>query len=365
MRLFAGTASTGTRCPHDAGTQRKMRAVSPVTTACDPRRMTAASPRPAAARARSRLRRHPLLAAGLALGLLACAHAVAFHVFLVTDDTLDELSGIAASRLHPGALWTLEDGGNPAELVAIDDKGHRLAGYVVSAATNTDWEDLAPFQWQGRPHLLIADVGDNNAERPRVRLYAVPEPSALADGSIRPVWATDMVWSDGPRDCEAVAVDSSRGEILFISKRTLPPALDVAKLPAQPPGVTAHGDGSGAVIDPAPLRAEYVAPLSGVPVTPEADIRADFRNEWRHQTTAAALSPDGRQLAVMTYSEVLVYTRQDDDDWGAAVTGTPVLIALPRLQQAEAMAWSTDGKRLLVTGERTPTPVYSLPAPVR
>lgn len=269
----------------------------------------------------------------------------------IDDPTLDEISGIAASRLHPGAVWVLEDGGNPAALFGIDRSGRRQARIEIAGVENLDWEALAPFRWRNRPHLLIADVGDNDAVRSRVRLHAVAEPKAWRDATIAPVWSAELEWSDGPRDCEGIAVDSARGDILLVSKRTSPPRLYIAALPV------AEGPGT------APLRAEFAAALVGVPVAPEAEVRADRTAAWRHQPTGIALSPDARTLAVLTYSEVLLYTRRGDEPWAEAVSRRPTLLPLPAIRQAEAIAWSTDGRTLLISGEQAPAPIHTLPVP--
>lgn len=269
---------------------------------------------------------------------------------------LDEISGIAASQVHHGVLWALEDNANPAELVALDASGQRRATLHIAGADNLDWEDLARFDWQGRPHLLIADVGDNDAKRARVRLLAIAEPETLVDATVTPVWDRELVWSDGPRDSEAVVVDAARGEILLVTKRTLPPRLYVAALPPSP------SDDAGTAEEP--LRAEFVVALAGVPVTPMEDVRADYRAAWRHQPTAASLSPDGRRLAVLTYVEVLIYTRNGDEDWAAAVSRPPQILPLPTMRQAEAISWTVNGGSLLVTGEKLPTPIHRLPLPV-
>ena len=54
--------------------------------------------------------------------------------------------------------------------------------------------------------------------------------SELRDGdTLRPAWSIAFRWPDGPRDCEAMAVDAANSEVLLISKkrvpaRTVPPA---------------------------------------------------------------------------------------------------------------------------------------------
>ena len=45
--------------------------------------------------------------------------------------SLDEASGIAASRNNPGVLWTENDSGNAAVVYAIDPQGRNLGAYAL------------------------------------------------------------------------------------------------------------------------------------------------------------------------------------------------------------------------------------------
>ena len=59
---------------------------------------------------------------------------------------------------------------------------------------------------------------------------APPKPAA----PLKPAWSIAFRWPDGARDCEAVAVDAARGQILLISKKRQPPELFA--LPLRPRG---------------------------------------------------------------------------------------------------------------------------------
>src|SRR5690606_35887206 len=109
----------------------------------------------------------------------------------------------------------------------------KLATWRVEGAENTDWEDLAAFRFEGRDWLLVADTGDNGGLRRTLQLHVFEEPARVADGVLRPAWTIVFRWPDGPRDCEAVAVDPVRGEVLLVSKRRQPPELFA--LPLRPP----------------------------------------------------------------------------------------------------------------------------------
>src|SRR3546814_8112412 len=55
------------------------------------------------------------------------------------------------------------------------------------------------------------------------------EPASLDEvaqhAPLEPAWSIAFRWPDGARDCEAVAVDAQRGEVLLISKKRTPPEL--------------------------------------------------------------------------------------------------------------------------------------------
>lgn len=286
-----------------------------------------------------------LLLAGMLAGCGASSLPFAQLSGLILDPKLDEISGLAASHVHPDTLWVHNDGGNAPMLYAIGKRGGTLARFRVTGVVNTDWEDIAAFDLDGRHYLLIADVGDNGALRHSAQLHVIEEPATLTDGTLTPAWSIVFRWPDGPRDCEAVAVDATHGQVLLISKRQRPPELFALPLRH------AHGV----------QVARRIGTLAGIPARDAAELRDNPRAaRIRHQVTAADLAPDGRQLAVLTYAELLVYTRRGDESWAQAVAGTPTVNPLPWLPQAEALGWAPGGQALYATGEAMPAPLLYL-----
>ena len=289
------------------------------------------------------------LAALAVAGLAACSPPplpFARLSGLVTSRQLDEISGLAASRAHPGTLWAINDSGNPTRLYAISPRGRLLARFEVRGAKNIDWEDLASFDLDGRHYLLVADTGDNGGLRRNIALHVFEEPAQLTSGTLRPAWTIRARWPDGPRDVEGVAVDAREGKVLLVSKKRKPPELFV--LPLADPGREVRE----------PRR---IGRLAGVP---EADPGLQ-RNEPKlaklsSQVTAADLSPDGRTLAVLTYGSVLFYRRAPGQDWGEAIAIAPEAHDVPLIPQAEALAWTTGGAGLYATGEFNPAPIFYL-----
>jgi hypothetical protein len=264
---------------------------------------------------------------------------------VLLDSQLAETSGLAASRRHRDVLWLHDDGGNPARLFAIDTNGNRLATLRIEGVTKTDWEDMAAFRLDGRDYLLIADTGDNGGLRRTLQLHAIEEPSRLVNARLKPAWSLAFRWPDGARDCEAIAIDERNRQILLISKKRQPP--EVFALPLRPQrGVQ---------------TAQRLGTLAGVPKPdPEEARRNPKQARTLHQITAADISPDDRTLAVMTYRDLLLYPRRNDQSWAQAVRAAPKVVALPWLPQAEAMGWSGDGKAIYVTGEFIPAPLYRI-----
>ena len=287
--------------------------------------------------------------AALLLGIAACAPPslpFARLAGLITSGDLDEISGLAASRTHDDVLWAIEDSGNPARLYALSRRGRILARYRVEGAKNIDWEDLASFDLDGRHYLLVADTGDNGGQRRDFVLHVFEEPKTLANGTLKPAWSIRARWADGPRDCEAVAVDAAAGKVLLLSKKRKPPELFA--LPLADP----HGEWR---------EARRIGRLAGVPEADKDLQRSDPElARLSPLVTAADLSPDGRTLAVLTYGSVLFYRRQPGEDWGEAVSRPPEAHDVPLIPQAEALAWSAGGGGLYATGEFTPAPIFYL-----
>jgi hypothetical protein len=264
---------------------------------------------------------------------------------VLLDSQLAEISGLAPSRRHRNVLWLHDDGGNPARLFAVRPDGDRLATLRIEGVTKTDWEDMAAFRLDGRDYLLIADTGDNGGLRRTLQLHVVEEPARLENARLKPAWSVAFRWPDGARDCEAVAVDERAGQILLISKKRQPPEVFTLPLRARP-GVQ---------------TAQRIGRLAGVPQPTARELRANAKQaRIMNQVTSADTAPDKRTLAVLTYRNVLLYSRRDGESWARAVARTPRVIELPWIPQAEAVGWKADGKALYATGEFIPAPLYRI-----
>lgn len=294
-------------------------------------------------------RRLGLLFGLAALGSTLAAPPAFDYPALITEPRLDEISGLAASSQLADILWTHNDGDDDANLYAIDSHGRLRATVTIAGADNLDWEDLAAFTLEGRRYLLVADTGDNGGLRPELSLYVIEEPTELRDQTVPLAWRVRFRWPDGARDCEAVDVDSQRGEILLISKKRVPPELFRLPLLAGEQPV---------------LEAERIGLLHGIEQPTETDLRRNpVYGRYRSQITGVSVSPDGGYLAVLNYRQLLLY-RSDPAGWGQAVARPPVVLTYPWLPQAEAVTFSLDGRHLYIASERIPTPLLRLSVPL-
>lgn len=294
------------------------------------------------------------MATGLSLLLtLSPALRAQQSVGLIQVPELEEISGLSVSYRVPGRLWVHNDSGNPPRLYALDEQG-RLQQVVEVRVENRDWEDLAAFEWQGQPWLAIADTGANFSLRRRAAILLLQEPVAVAQpSSIGVSRRIEFDYPDRTPDVEAMAVDAQTGQILLLEKMHPPARLYALDLDG-PPRQRARR--LGELPDWWPEPATLVEPIG--------------HQRYRGAATAMDLSRDGRRLAVLTSTHWMVFTRERDEDWAAALQRAPCVgrIRTPDAPHwptfFEALAWDAQG-RLWISGEQHDAPLLRLdPAPL-
>jgi hypothetical protein len=270
----------------------------------------------------------------------------------LSDSSIREASGIAASRRRADILWVINDSGNEPLIYAVGLDGSDRGHVPIRNARNQDWEDLAAFVYNRTAFLLIADCGDNENRRKTCFLYIIEEPRVGPAGIVEKSpqewsWRIEYVYADGPRDCEGVAVDMHRREILLLTKRTDPPVLYSLPLTFMQSDTV--------------QTARPVARVGGIPKPTTEDLREDpLFGRFRSQPTAMDISLDGKIIAVLTYKQVFLFDRRSNESWPQVFGRTPVPLVIPRMRQAEALCFSTDGGSLLMTSEKLPAPLYRL-----
>lgn len=227
------------------------------------------------------------------------------QVSTLADLRIVESSGLAVSATHDDLAYTVNDSGHDPLVFAV----RVSTGETVGVTTlGVDWFDVEALGLDSEGTLWVADIGDNNAVREELRLYALPEPGE-GDADIAPD-EYRLVYPDGPRDAEAIAVDPADGTVHILTKEV--PEGRVFTMPA----------------DATPSQvAELVPGPAGLPPL----------------VTDAAFHPDGSAVAVRTYVEVLDV---DPETWEIRTRDF-----LPPQPQGETLAFEPGGDTFLIGSE--------------
>jgi len=269
------------------------------------------------------------LPAALSAQALAPRPVQAVRTGAFQDPRLSESSGVAASARFPRVLYTVNDSGNDPVLFATDSSGRPLGAWRVPGAANRDWEALTLGPCPAGRCLVIGDTGDNAERRPRVVLYRFPEPVSFmrfrgaADPAPLGLDSAVVRYPDRPHDVEAMWLDDD-GNVLLVTKGRRD-GIRLFRVPA-----SAFGD-------PAGVTATL---LQVLPISPEQSL-----GRW---VTDAARAPDGRRVAIRTYTEVYLFPQLP-----AGRLGSPVVCNVAGLEtQGEGITW-LDDRRMLLTSERS------------
>jgi hypothetical protein len=204
-----------------------------------------------------------------------------FKIGRLDRGKIPESSGVIDSRKHPGVFWTFNDSGNGPTIFAVQRDGTLLNSYSLNVRNN-DWEAITA---DDEGHLFVGDIGNNERNRDRVIVYRVDEPDpagkpgaaggAVAGVPLRVSGMWRLKFPDKPFDAESLFLFKGRGYI-------------ISKL--------LNGKNAG---------------LYSFDLAPQQDAQT-LRHECdlpiRAPVTDAALSRDGKRLAVMTVTGPYLFT---------------------------------------------------------
>ena len=279
-----------------------------------------------------------------ATGTQKSPYSPAATLAIIKDKSINESSGLVASRTTPGAYWTHNDDSGPF-IYAFDTRGETLGAFRVSGARAYDWEDISigPGPERDKSYLYIGDIGDNNAVRSEIVVYRVPEPTPSAETAkstkarpetTEPAAAIRLRYPDGKYDAETLLVHPSSGNIYIVTKV---PLVN-------------------------PVVYEAAAPLSsGELITMKRIGEIHVPSLFGGVLTGGSVSPDGRRVAFCDYFqgyETVLPAKSSDfnDIWKQRMTG----FDFGKREQGEAIAYRLDGKALLATSEGAQSPLIQV-----
>ena len=256
-----------------------------------------------------------LTAGGYGDGRLLCT---------LTEPSITESSGLAASVVDDDLLYTHNDSGDVARVFQLDRTCRLRATLVLRGQDARDWEDMS----RGPGNTLwLGDIGDNSAIRDRgILVHRVRDPGPKT-GVVQVPWTSyRLTYADGPKDAEALLVHPRTGQLLIVSK----------------------GFAGGGI---------YAAPLHLRPDRPNVLQRVG--EVQIPEVTSGDISPDGRRVVLRNYSAAYEWD-VEGDDVVAAMRGAPTRIPLPRSPQGEAITYARDGRALLTSSEGIGAPIHEL-----
>lgn len=262
---------------------------------------------------------------------------------------INEMSGFVKSRTYRDVYWVNNDSGDIPRIFAVNKNGNVImpaymqnefyadikeegkkpfAGIEILLAANQDWEDIAVDD----DHIYIADLGNNANARRDMGVYMLYEPNprvTLASRVLKHIPIRYPEQKEYPArqwhfDSESMFV--ADGNLYFLSKHRQPGEL--SKWEA---GVNLY-------------RLDSYDTLKANVLT-KVDSFADLS-----VATGADVSPNGKHLAVVTYSALWVFEKTGDAQW---LSGKASELPLDYnvTKQAEAVCWDDD-ETILISNEQ-------------
>ena len=225
---------------------------------------------------------------------------------------VNEISGIADSKNKKGFLWGHEDSGRPPQVHLISHDGTVVKKVFLKGISNRDWEDMDLFNNE----IYIGEIGDNAESFSSYRIHKFNEPDANTD-TVTSIETINFTYPDGSHDAEAFFVDPVTKHIYIITKRSKPSKLYKLSFPYAADNVVSY---------------ETDLPYTGV--------------------VGAAVSPDGREIIVKTYTHLYHYKRSSGA--GIEKTLSKNYQTLPYLiePQGEAVCFASNGSGYFTISEK-------------
>lgn len=240
----------------------------------------------------------------------------------VVDKKLEEVSGLAASVGNPGLLWTINDSGNRAEVLLIDEKLNIKLTCALDKIINRDWEDIAvgPGPDAGKTYIYVGDIGDNMAIFPYKIVYRFEEPK-FTEGSEKVVitnFDRIVFQLDVKKDTESLMIDPKTKNLYVVSKREKPVYVYELKYPYS-------------TVDT--LTAQKIG---SIPFG---------------QIVAADFSADGGELLMKNYNNVF-YWNLNNENLAAALKRNPLIVTYEEEPQGESVTFARDGSGFYTISEK-------------
>ncbi|WP_291138558.1 hypothetical protein [Flavobacterium sp. UBA7663] len=237
---------------------------------------------------------------------------------------LKEISGIAYSN---NLLYTIEDSGNPNEVVVIDTLGKITKIISVTNIENTDWEDVT---FDNKGNLYIGDFGNNDNVRKDLAIHKINH-SDLQNNEVKTAYKVTFDYpeqTDFPPkkkdlmfDVEAF-FEYNNNFYLFTKNRSR--GFDGTSYIYKIPNSPGHH------------QAKLIKTITTC---------GDYHN---CTITSAAISTNGSKFVLLSHSKVWLFENYSQDD---ITSGKMTELDLKHYSQKEAICFKNN-EELFITDER-------------
>jgi hypothetical protein len=276
-------------------------------------------------------------------GGCACgAWGAAANAGMLGDPELIELSGLAASRAHPGVLWAHNDSGDTARFFAVSTSGAGLGRFALPGVVARDIEDIAVGPCPQGSCVYLGDIGDNLTARDDYAVYRVAEPALGGDAGFAEIPVSferlEFAYPNGVRhNAETLLVHPGAGEVYVLTKHGLGTKSRAYRFP-QPLSTTSK------------VVLEFITEL---PVPASGD----------YPLTGGDISPCGNAVLLRLYNRVVELRMAPGQPFESAFTAPVKPLPTAVETQGEAVTWGLDGKSYFTASEGSAQQLHRVECP--
>ena len=257
--------------------------------------------------------------------IISCQDFGQLKVLADLPNALDEVSGIEKIK-GANLIWMLNDSGNKPVVYGVNIKGKVIREVFVNAKNN-DWEDITSDE---KGNIYIADLGNNNNKRKNLRILKINHQDLLIKDKVE-VEKIKFSYPDQDkfppkkkdRFFDAESLVYKNGFLYIFTKsrvKNKSGKTTLYKIPA--------------------VKGNHVAKRISTFKTC-TDLHCSI--------TAAAISHNGKKVALLNHQSVFIFTNFVDDDF---FSGDVKEFYLGYVSQKESVSFK-DNITLYITDEKT------------
>ena len=257
--------------------------------------------------------------------IISCQDFGQLKVIADLPSTLDEVSGIEKIK-GTNLIWMLNDSGNKPVVYGVDTKGKTIREVLVNAKNN-DWEDITSDE---KGNLYIADFGNNNNKRKNLRILKIKHQDLLIEGK----------------------VEVEKIKFSYPNQYRFPPKKKDRFFDAES---LLYKNGFLYIFTKSRVKDKYgktiLCKIPAVKGSHVAKRISTFENcsNLECSITAAAISPNGKKVALLNHQSVFIFTNFVDDDF---FSGDVKEFPLGHVSQKESISFKDD-ITLYIADEKT------------